>query len=91
MPTLLHITGTVQGVGYRESMREEAVTLGVKGWVLNRRDGSVEALVDGEPAAVRKLIEWAHRGPRSARVSGVKAVGVDSEEVFSEFEIRPTQ
>ena len=90
MATHLLITGTVQGVGFREYMRREAEALGVKGWVRNRRDGSVEAVVQGDPDAVRKLIEWAHRGPRSARVSGVKAVGVDDVEDGAEFEIRPT-
>ena len=90
MPTHLTITGTVQGVGYRESMLSEAEALGVKGWVRNRRDGCVEALLEGDPAAVRKVIEWAHRGPRSARVSGVKAIGVDSEEALTGFDIRPT-
>ncbi len=90
MPTHLSITGVVQGVGYRESMRREAEVLGVTGWVRNRRDGSVEALVEGEPGAVRKLIEWAHRGPRSARVSGVKALGVEADEDYSQFDIRPT-
>ena len=57
MATHLLVTGTVQGVGFREYMRREAQALGVKGWVRNRRDGSVEALVQGEPDAVRKLIE----------------------------------
>jgi acylphosphatase len=90
MATHLLITGTVQGVGFREFMRREAEVLGVTGWVRNRRDGSVEALVQGDPEAVRKVIEWAHRGPRSARVSGVKAVGVDDIEAEAGFGIMPT-
>ena len=89
MATRLIITGQVQGVGYRESMRREAQRLGVAGWVRNQRDGSVEALVDGAPADVRALIEWAQRGPRAARVSGVKATGVEADETFTGFEIRP--
>jgi acylphosphatase len=89
MAVHLIITGTVQGVGFREYMRREAESLGVKGWVRNRREGSVEALVQGDPDAVRKLIEWAHRGPRAARVSGVKAVGVDDAEAGTEFSILP--
>ena len=86
----LDITGLVQGVGYRESMRREAAALGITGWVRNRRDGSVEALVDGPPDAVRRLIDWAWQGPRSARVAGVKSVGVAEAESCQEFEIRPT-
>ena len=94
MATHLIISGTVQGIGYRESMRQEAQQLGVAGWVRNRRDGTVEALVDGDPDAVRKLILWAHQGPRGARISGVKATGadetVDTGETLTGFEIRPT-
>ena len=89
MATRLIITGQVQGVGYRESMRREALRLGVSGWVRNQRDGSVEALVDGAPTDVRALIEWAQRGPRAARVSGVKATGVEADEACTGFEIRP--
>mgnify|MGYP000998634975 CR=1 FL=1 len=70
MATHLIISGTVQGIGYRESMRQEAMQLGVEGWVRNRRDGTVEALIDGDPDAVRNLIAWAHQGPRGARISG---------------------
>lgn len=87
----LAVTGLVQGVGYRESMRQKAQVLGLTGWVRNRRDGSVEALVDGPPDAVRQLIDWAWQGPRSARVAGVKSVGVQDAESCHEFEIRPTE
>ena len=86
----LTITGRVQGVGYRETMRREAVRLGVRGWVRNRRDGSVEAAIDGDPQAVRDLITWAHNGPRGARVSGVRVSGLDAEMPGS-FEIWATE
>lgn len=91
MALKLHITGLVQGVGYRETMRREAAALGVAGWVRNRHDGSVEALVDGPPDAVRALVDWAWRGPRAARVAGVKSVGVESVEGCRDFTIRPTE
>ncbi len=91
MALRLHVTGLVQGVGYRETMRREAVTLGVTGWVRNRHDGSVEAFVDGPPDAVRALVDWAWRGPRAARVAGVKSVGVESELACEAFVIRPSE
>ncbi|MEF8730785.1 MAG: acylphosphatase [Candidatus Accumulibacter meliphilus] len=67
----LRIHGRVQGVGYRWSLVVEATRLGLRGWVRNRRDGSVEALVSGSLEAVDALLVWAHRGPSMARVDRV--------------------
>jgi acylphosphatase len=67
----LVIHGRVQGVFFRESMRQEAQRLGVSGWVKNRNDGSVEAAVHGDTVAVDALVGWAQRGPELAHVERV--------------------
>jgi len=85
----LIISGRVQGVGFRYSMVEEAERLGATGWVRNRRDGTVEAVVGGDPDAMRALVAWARRGPPSARVTDVRISEV--EESFERFETRPTE
>jgi len=71
MSQLLQIRGQVQGVGFRDALRREALARGCTGWVRNRRDGSVEALVAGEADAVEAVIAWSRRGPPAAQVSGV--------------------
>lgn len=67
----LTIRGKVQGVGFRESMIREAVALGVTGWVRNRHDGSVEAVISGTEDQVKGILMWAHVGPPSAQVLDV--------------------
>ena len=64
----LRITGQVQGVGYRLWMTRTAASLGLRGWVRNRTDGSVEALVTGTPEAVAAMIEANANGSRSMEV-----------------------
>ncbi|SDM10847.1 acylphosphatase [Oryzisolibacter propanilivorax] len=70
----LHIHGTVQGVYFRQSTVEAARSLGLAGWVRNRRDGSVETLAVGTPEQVQALIDWAHQGPAAARVERVQVL-----------------
>ncbi len=68
------VRGRVQGVGYRDGMIGVAAAAGVTGWVRNRRDGTVEALVAGAPDAVQQVIAWCRDGPRYARVDGIDIV-----------------
>jgi acylphosphatase len=67
----LRITGEVQGVGYRIWATRTAAGLGLRGWVRNRFDGSVEALATGAAAAVSAMVEASRHGPRAARVAAV--------------------
>ena len=64
----VRVHGRVQGVGFRDAMVDAAQLTGVRGWVRNRRDGSVEAWVQGDDAAVERVLDWARRGPGPARV-----------------------
>jgi acylphosphatase len=84
----LLITGRVQGVWYRESMRQAALESGVTGWVRNRRDGSVEAMIRGDLAAVEALIGWAWQGPPAAEVTHVEVEAADGN--FDDFEKKPS-
>jgi len=67
----LRITGRVQGVGYRAWAVQEGARLGVTGWVCNRRDGGVEALVTGTDDAVARMVAACREGPYAARVSDI--------------------
>ena len=67
----LFIAGRVQGVGYRAWMIHQAERLGVSGWVRNRRDGTLEALVDGDTASVEELLRLCRRGPPLAEVTEI--------------------
>ncbi len=88
----LVITGLVQGVGYRASFEAQARALRLFGWVCNRRDGSVQALVRGEPDALEKIIAWSRRGPAAAVVSEVTVTEADDESVpEDQFDVRPTE
>jgi acylphosphatase len=81
----LVIHGQVQGVFFRDSMRREAQKLGVAGWVRNRSDGTVEAAVHGEPAAVDAIVRWAHQGPAFAQVERIEVEPDDGS--YTNFEV----
>jgi len=85
----LIITGRVQGVGFRFYTQRKARELGITGWVRNRRDGAVEAMVQGSSGAVEAMIAWARRGPPSAVVAEVRVTEASGD--FAEFETRPTE
>lgn len=74
----LSITGLVQGVGYRAFVESEAVRLGLAGWVRNRRDRSVEALLEGPPEAIGELLVKLRRGPPGAAVDGIELSETDA-------------
>jgi acylphosphatase len=80
----------VQGVWFREGMRQEAQRLGVAGWVRNRRDGTVEAVVQGSPAAIDAIVAWARRGPEAAEVERLEVAEASGESELDTFEKRPT-
>ena len=85
----LLIAGVVQGVGYRQWLCGEAQRLGVAGWVRNRRDGRVEAMLAGSEAAVAALLAAAEAGPPAARVSGIEVQEAEGE--FIGFQWRSTE
>ena len=95
MATTLHlvVSGRVQGVGYRDSLRVHATAAGLTGWVRNRRDGTVEAVLQGEAQAVAAVARWARQGPPAARVTGVvetTASGEYDERTYVGFERLPS-
>ena len=87
----LRIAGRVQGVGYRDALRNEAQTNGISGWVRNRQDGTVEAVLQGNAAAVERVLSWAKRGPPAARVIDISAQAAQGEldRPYSGFEQLP--
>jgi acylphosphatase len=81
------VRGRVQGVFFRDSARERARAHGVSGWVRNCPDGSLEAVVEGEPDAVERVVRFFRTGPPSARVEGIE-VSDEQPEGLSGFDVR---
>ena len=86
----IRVRGRVQGVGYRAALQDKARKLGITGWVRNRSDGSVEALVQGSPEALDAIVSWAARGPASARVTALDVSSLDDAPTCAPFELRAT-
>lgn len=85
---MARIYGKVQGVNYRGSMQDEALRIGLSGWVRNRRDGTVEALLCGSAEEIELLLEWARTGPPLSRVEKVEVLDA-SDDPIGYFEILP--
>ena len=86
----LVVHGRVQGVGFRFAMTDAVSDLGVAGWVRNRRDGTVEAWLQGDDAPVERAIAWARRGPASARVDRLDVDDVTPDPALRDFRQRPS-
>jgi acylphosphatase len=88
----IRVKGRVQGVGFRYALRREAERNGVRGWVRNRRDGSVEAVLRGEAEAVARILDWARRGPPGARVDEIRESQPEAafDREYERFEEHPT-
>lgn len=88
----IRVKGRVQGVGFRDALSAEARRLGVKGWVRNRADGSVEAVLQGDEDAVARVVAWARSGPPLARVSTLVEQEVEPafDRAYPSFERWPT-
>jgi acylphosphatase len=81
------VSGRVQGVFFRDTCRRIAVEHGVTGWVRNLPDGRVEAVFEGPDDEVRRLVDWAHHGPRLAVVDAVK-VEPERPEGLAAFQVK---
>jgi len=84
----LIIEGIVQGVFFRANTQDTAVSHGVHGWVRNTMDGKVEAVLEGDEDAVKKVINWCRKGPFGARVDNVNIKWQDYTGEFNGFEVR---
>jgi acylphosphatase len=84
----IRVTGRVQGVSFRASTQHTALALGLKGWVRNLADGSVEIFAQGAARAVEDFIAWCHKGPPQAKVVAVSVESEKVQENFTAFEIR---
>jgi acylphosphatase len=81
------ITGKVQGVFFRMETQRAARSHGVTGWVRNKMDGSVEAVIEGEEADVKATLAWCHQGPPHARVHDVTVTWQSYTDAFSGFDV----
>ena len=83
----LFVTGKVQGVFFRQTLKVMAKKNDIFGWVKNLKDGRVEAVLEGEGEKIDRLIEWAHGGSANARVEDVEIRNEKFIEEFSKFDV----
>lgn len=83
----VHISGLVQGVGFRYATYRQAGSLGLTGWVRNTPDGRVEALFEAERGVLEKMLEWCWQGPTLSRVDKVDSAWSEATGSFEGFEI----
>ena len=81
------ISGRVQGVWLRASTKDQALQLGIKGWVKNTSDGKVEAVFEGEENKLNEMLSWCKSGPQHAHVTNIKIKFIEPLEEFKEFNI----
>ena len=84
----LIIHGYVQGVFFRASTRDKAVSLGMKGWVRNLYDGSVESVFEGDIEKLHEAVQWCYHGPPGARVTKIDEKWSDYIGEYSSFDVR---
>ncbi|WP_344739787.1 acylphosphatase [Microbacterium awajiense] len=84
------VSGSVQGVGYRYTLRIVAREAGVTGWVRNRRDGTVESEVEGEDSAVDEVLAWMAKGPPGSRVDAARVTELAPAHTERGFDVRDT-
>ena len=82
------VSGRVQGVNFRAHTEREATRLGLSGYVLNRRNGTVQVVAEGEREGLEALLAWLRRGPPHARVDDVSAEWLPARREFTRFEVR---
>ena len=83
----IFVTGKVQGIFFRQTLKVTAKKNDVFGWVKNLKDGRVEAVLEGEVDNISRLIEWAHGGPANARVEDVEIRNEEFKEEFTKFDV----
>ncbi|MHA7733093.1 acylphosphatase [Nitrosopumilus sp. S6] len=83
----LFVTGRVQGVFFRQTLKTRAIQNDVFGWVKNLKDGRVEAILEGNEENVNRLIEWAHAGPANAIVEDIEIRNEEFTGEFSKFDV----
>lgn len=85
---LVRVEGHVQGVFFRHHTREEAMRLGVRGWVRNCSDGSVEALICGSETQLQAMVAWLKHGPPTAQVGALSTSEMNIDPAPASFEVR---